>query len=279
MSANFTPVCLDTLGATSAAAAAATPATTTAATTTTAAGLPQLACSLSGGYRLQATALGNQRFRVSLLPTPTATATATPTAAGPTRTTPRTWMLASPTGQPLPPEGFDRDALLSDFAAAAATTASLRNCTASATAIRDCAVELQLQAVAGQPPQLRWLYRTATHPMAAHVPVAADFGPGAYSLGPHGRVQHTLSRGAAESEFYYGLGEAAGTLNRYGGRFSIGALDAMGYEADPRRGTTDPLYKHYPMSVAQEKGGGDRAGTGSCKAPHCYSDSFFLFPL
>lgn len=176
----------------------------------------QLQCRLSGSGVLAVQPLGHMRFRVTLLP------------ASGARATPRTWLPASAHS----PAGIDRSA---------APVPAVPGCVASATAaaLSDGAAEVELRAAAGAPPQLVWRYNAAQ--------IAADFAPAAYRVGPQ-RLQHYMCRGPPDREFYYGVGEAAGSINRYGGRFRLGAaLDAMGYEADPRRGTSDPLYKHYPM--------------------------------
>ncbi len=71
--------------------------------------------------------------------------------------------------------------------------------------------------------------------------IASDRPTGAYQLG-HSRpgIAHYMKLGAGDR--YYGLGEKAGTVDRYGKRYQMKSLDAMGYNAE----TTDPLYKHWP---------------------------------
>ncbi len=46
-------------------------------------------------------------------------------------------------------------------------------------------------------------------------------------------------------EHYYGFGERAGSLDKYGMRFIMENLDALGYSA----ATSDPLYKHFPFYI------------------------------
>ena len=71
--------------------------------------------------------------------------------------------------------------------------------------------------------------------------IASDRPTGAYQLG-HSRpgIAHYMKLNAGDR--YYGLGEKAGTVDRYGKRYQMKSLDAMGYNAE----TTDPLYKHWP---------------------------------
>lgn len=107
--------------------------------------------------------------------------------------------------------------------------------------MRDDNVELKLTGKAGQRPLLRFSYNGDL--------VASDFAAGAYATNASGEARHYLGRAPPTREAYYGLGESAGAINRRGGRFRLAACDAMGYEADPARGASDPLYKHFPMCV------------------------------
>lgn len=61
---------------------------------------------------------------------------------------------------------------------------------------------------------------------------------------------HYLER--KENEQYYGLGEKAGEINRYGQRYRMLSIDAMGYNAK----STDPLYKHIPFYITRNKENG-----------------------
>lgn len=54
-------------------------------------------------------------------------------------------------------------------------------------------------------------------------------------------IYHYMERNYAD--YYYGLGEKSGSLNKTGKRFRMMTIDAMGYDAE----TTDPLYKHIPF--------------------------------
>ncbi|KYC51808.1 MAG: Alpha-glucosidase [Candidatus Methanofastidiosum methylothiophilum] len=54
---------------------------------------------------------------------------------------------------------------------------------------------------------------------------------------------HYLKR--SPEEFYYGLGERSGPLNKKGMHFRMQNLDALGYDAEG----TDPLYKHWPFYI------------------------------
>ncbi|HVU12797.1 MAG TPA: glycoside hydrolase family 31 protein [Phototrophicaceae bacterium] len=59
----------------------------------------------------------------------------------------------------------------------------------------------------------------------------------------NGAVYHYLER--RTDEHYYGLGERAGDLDKYGQRFRMINVDALGYSAK----TSDPLYKHFPFYI------------------------------
>jgi alpha-glucosidase len=79
--------------------------------------------------------------------------------------------------------------------------------------------------------------------------LASDRKTGAYMLGmKESDVSHFMSR--HQKDQYFGLGEKAGNLNRYGRRFEMRNLDAMGYNAE----TTDPLYKHIPFYITRHAG-------------------------
>jgi alpha-glucosidase len=56
-------------------------------------------------------------------------------------------------------------------------------------------------------------------------------------------VFHYMAR--RDDEYYYGLGEKSGELNKYGRRFVMRNTDAIGYNAE----TSDPLYKHIPFYI------------------------------
>ncbi|MFT6924883.1 MAG: alpha-glucosidase [Psychromonas sp.] len=76
--------------------------------------------------------------------------------------------------------------------------------------------------------------------------MASDRQTGAYMLGvKENSVSHFMSRN--QNDQYFGLGEKSGNLNRYGRRFEMRNLDAMGYNAE----TTDPLYKHIPFYITR----------------------------
>lgn len=78
--------------------------------------------------------------------------------------------------------------------------------------------------------------------------VARDRPQNAYMIGRKDhRKQHYLKR--APDEFYYGLGEKAGPLERSGRRYEMRNLDAMGYDAQ----STDPLYKHIPFTLTDRR--------------------------
>ncbi len=58
-----------------------------------------------------------------------------------------------------------------------------------------------------------------------------------------GAVYHYMER--RSDEHYYGFGERAGSLDKYGMRFRMINVDALGYSAK----TSDPLYKHFPFYI------------------------------
>ena len=56
---------------------------------------------------------------------------------------------------------------------------------------------------------------------------------------------------AERYEEIFGLGEKSGKVNRFGRSFTIGARDAMGYDAS----SSDPLYKHMPFYICRNSVG------------------------
>ena len=79
-------------------------------------------------------------------------------------------------------------------------------------------------------------------------PAASDRSTQSYNFGWWDeRVYHYLKREA--DEMYFGLGERAGDLNRFGKSYRMTNIDAMGYNAR----TTDPLYKHIPFYLTWKK--------------------------
>ncbi|KGX89969.1 alpha-glucosidase [Pontibacillus halophilus JSM 076056 = DSM 19796] len=79
------------------------------------------------------------------------------------------------------------------------------------------------------------------------------------------RVLHYMER--SPDERYYGLGEKGGPMNRYGKRYQMRTIDAMGYDAE----TTDPLYKHIPFYMTYSESSGLAYGM----VYDNYSDSIF----
>lgn len=73
---------------------------------------------------------------------------------------------------------------------------------------------------------------------------ASDTRSRAYAYDRAGRgVFHYMVR--RDDEYYYGLGEKSGELNKCGRRFLMRNTDAIGYNAE----TSDPLYKHIPFYI------------------------------
>lgn len=82
--------------------------------------------------------------------------------------------------------------------------------------------------------------------------IAADRKTQAYNFdGSLGEgIYHYLQRD--ENEQYFGLGEKSGEMDRYGKRYRMVSIDAMGYDAQ----YTDPLYKHIPFYITRNKQSG-----------------------
>ncbi|MDF1510023.1 glycoside hydrolase family 31 protein [Robertmurraya sp. DFI.2.37] len=79
--------------------------------------------------------------------------------------------------------------------------------------------------------------------------IAADRSTQAYNFdGSLGEgIFHYLQR--TNEEQYFGLGEKAGEMDRYGKRYRMLSVDPMGYDAQ----YTDPLYKHIPFYITRNK--------------------------
>mmetsp|Transcript_14913 Transcript_14913/g.28960 ORF Transcript_14913/g.28960 Transcript_14913/m.28960 type:complete len:852 (-) Transcript_14913:1134-3689(-) len=87
-----------------------------------------------------------------------------------------------------------------------------------------------------------------TPPAHTHL-FAQDAVLGAYAYeSPSGKGMHRMDRQSSK-EFYYGVGEVTGELNRAGRRFQLACRDAMGYDA----ATSDPLYKNFPYYITYNK--------------------------
>ena len=72
--------------------------------------------------------------------------------------------------------------------------------------------------------------------------IAADRKSDAYQVG-HSQPNLAHYMQLDTQDHYFGLGEKAGTVDRFGKRYEMRSLDAMGYNAE----STDPLYKHWPF--------------------------------
>ena len=170
---------------------------------------------VDGSHTLKITVLEEALFRISLKK------------AGDWRLD-RTWSIAPAEDVPL--EGRARDDLsgfsLPDF-----------TCTEGETLVIETAV---LRLTVENPLTMRWDARQADGTWKL---VAEERPTGAYMLGIRDhRNSHFLLRKPGEK--VYGLGEKAGDLERSGRRYEMRNLDAMGYDAR----TTDPLYKHLPVT-------------------------------
>jgi alpha-glucosidase len=81
--------------------------------------------------------------------------------------------------------------------------------------------------------------------------IAADRPTQPYNFGWWaGGPRHYLAR--RDGERYFGLGEKSGPLDRAGRRLRMSNTDALGYDAR----TTDPLYKHIPLTITHSAGAG-----------------------
>lgn len=98
-----------------------------------------------------------------------------------------------------------------------------------------------------RPLMLTWAEKTPT----GWRPLAADRKTDAYMLG-HSRTRICHYLRLFPEDKYFGLGEKAGTVNRFGKRYEMRSLDAMGYNAE----TSDPLYKHWPFYHTVTPAGG-----------------------
>lgn len=105
----------------------------------------------------------------------------------------------------------------------------------------------KLKLIIHHPLWLEWQYKTELGNLET---IAKDRKTGAYLMGiSQNKISHFMQRNS--QEYYYGLGEKSGNLNRYGRRFEMRNLDAMGYNAEH----TDPLYKHIPFYITHNHQG------------------------
>ena len=80
---------------------------------------------------------------------------------------------------------------------------------------------------------------------------AADRPTQAYQWsGKSGALRHYMGR--ERNDRYFGLGDKTGPLDKHGRRLRTLALDALGHDAE----TSDPLYKHWPYLIAQDRASG-----------------------
>eukprot|EP00941_MAST-03F_sp_MAST-3F-sp1_P004620 g4620.t1 len=71
---------------------------------------------------------------------------------------------------------------------------------------------------------------------------ASDMPIGAY-IYEKNKATHYMKK--EKVEYFYGIGESSGQLNKAGRRFRLKATDALGYDA----AMSDPLYKHCPFFI------------------------------
>ncbi|MGY3570250.1 TIM-barrel domain-containing protein [Vibrio paucivorans] len=144
----------------------------------------------------------------------------------------RTWMIA-PDGQDVPWEGRDR---MSTEGFSLPSFELTHN-------EEKLVVETEtLRLTLNQPLWMEWEHKVN----GEWLPLTKDRKTGAYQLGvTEPGISHFMNRG--DDEYYYGLGEKTGNLNREGRRFEMRNLDAMGYDAS----STDPLYKHVPFYITK----------------------------
>ncbi len=139
----------------------------------------------------------------------------------------RSWAIVDESGD-VPPEGRDRD--------------ELRRFPRPAPRVERGDGELRLATDA-----LR--VRVALEPLA--IDIARPDGTVLWRDLPDGAHGHLPGRGVTlhwrrdDDEVLYGLGEAAGPLDRARRRFRLRPLDALAYDAE----SGDPLYKHLPLLI------------------------------
>jgi alpha-glucosidase len=148
---------------------------------------------------------------------------------------PRTWAIA-PGLEDVPLEGRDRFSLENFTSPQSEITQQTKQLRITTARVR---LTIQLQGFFCQWEVMqngRWQ------------PAASDRPTQSYNFGWWDeRVYHYLKR--EPDEMYFGLGERAGDLNRYGQSYRMTNIDAMGYNAR----TTDPLYKHIPFYLTWKK--------------------------
>lgn len=176
-----------------------------------------------GKHRLHISILENHLFRIWLQPF------------GKTRLD-RTWLI-SPESAPTPDEGRARESL-AGFTCPRFTLSTENDHITITTDV--------LRLTIRQPLALYWEYQQH----GEWQPLTNDRPTGAYLIGhSNTSINHYMS--ITKDDRYFGLGEKAGTVERYGKRYEMRSLDAMGYNAE----TTDPLYKHWPFYHARTANG------------------------
>lgn len=140
----------------------------------------------------------------------------------------RTW-LVSPEAAPAPEEGRER-ASLAGFSCPALDIGTGDTLTLAGKRLRVI--------VHQHPLALEWQEKRDGQWQT----IAADRPTGAYELAvKRDDIAHYMRLDNADRIF--GLGEKAGTVDRFGKQYEMRSLDAMGYNAEH----TDPLYKHWPF--------------------------------
>ncbi|MDV7104634.1 glycoside hydrolase family 31 protein [Vibrio sp. TH_r3] len=144
----------------------------------------------------------------------------------------RTWMVA-PDGQDVPWQGRDR---------MSTKGFSLPSYALTNTKDKLIVATDTLRLTLNQPLWMEWEHKIN----GEWQPLTKDRKTGAFQLGvTEPGISHFMNR--EDNEYYYGLGEKTGNLNREGRRFEMRNLDAMGYDASK----TDPLYKHVPFYITK----------------------------
>ena len=101
--------------------------------------------------------------------------------------------------------------------------------------------------VRAHPVRLEWQEKQGE----AWTTLAKDRPSSAYMVGHSSpALAHYMQLDLHEKSF--GLGEKAGTVDRFGKQYEMRSLDAMGYNAE----STDPLYKHWPFYQIRTSSGG-----------------------
>ncbi|WP_079476356.1 glycoside hydrolase family 31 protein [Marinococcus halophilus] len=144
-----------------------------------------------------------------------------------------TWAVA-PGDTDMPFEGLDRSAITAYFSLPSYETSE----TPEEFVIETDPLKLKINKAKLH---CSWFDKTS----GREVLIAEDRNTQAYAfqIAETAPTAHYLKRN--DTDRYYGLGEKTGNVNKYGERYRMLNIDAMGYDAEK----TDPLYKHIPYYI------------------------------